>query len=560
MPTFLINGSPPASLGLANPLLSFGSLMPDVLTLEHLTAAWDADPIFTYGQQIVLTLDGVTVFVGKVRTFPRFAGPTAETTSYQVMGPFDWLQRRALLQNQAVVTNPAVSTVPTLIPQGLAILGQSDAGTSVLISAALVTIIDQAIAAGVPILRGTITGFDYAIAWDEVADLTIADAIVRLLGSSPDAVVFWDYTTTTTGSPTPTIHIGRRANLTATSLSIAPAGAGGTGGYALFESLRLTSRPDLVVPGVFINYRRTNTVNGKSYLAIESQTAGSGLASAENALCRTVTLGGSSFTSSTVEQACVTAVIPSALGDELTPASGANFTAVLAFLGRSNKWLLEPGTSITKLIPSTQFRRALAPNSSTGVMEEVSLHSPALVRELTEGAITPWMEDTTLNRVAQEQECSYQVEGTRTIDGTATEVKPCTVTRAFLATNASTQTYSFQESADFTPQEPTPSGLAAALYAAMSGIQHEGSFTLVESECTLGIRPGKVVNLTGGRSEWTTMAAVVQAVSADLETGRTEVQVGFPTQLGPADLVEIYRANRFKRGADRGAYRATGKY
>lgn len=559
MPTFLINGSSPASLGLANPRLTYGSLMPDTLTLEHLTAAWDADPIFTYGQQIVLTLDGVTVFVGKVRTFPRFAGPTAETTSYQVLGPFDWLQRRALLQNQAVVVAPATSTVPTLVPQGLAILGQSDAGTSVLISSALATVIDQAIAAGVSILRGSITGFDYAIAWDEVADLTIADAIVRLLGSSPDAVVFWDYTTTTTGSPTPTIKIGRRSNLTSTSLSIAPAGAGGTGSYALFESLRLTSRPDLVVPGVFINYRRINTVNGNNYLAIESESAGSGLASAENALNRTVTLAGSSFTSSMVEQACVTAIIPTALGSGvLTPASGTDFTAVLAFFARGNKWLLETGTSVTKLTPSTQFRWALAPNATTGVMEEVTANT-ALTRELTEGAITPWMRDTTLNRRGQEQEFSYEVEATRTISGVSTTANG-TITRSCLATNCSTQTYSFQESASSTLQEPTPSGLAAAVYAAMSSLQHEGSFTLVESECTLAIRPGKVVNLTGGRTEWTTMAAVVQQVSADLETGRTEIQVGFPTQLGPADLVEIYRANRFKRGADRGSYRASGKY
>jgi hypothetical protein len=315
----------------------------------------------------------------------------------------------------------------------------------------------------------------------------------------------------------------------------------------------------MVVPGVFINYRRINTVEGQAYLAIEQQTAGSGAASAENALNRTVTLAGSSFSSSTVEQACVTAIIPSALGDILTPADGSNFTAVLAFLARSQKWLLETGTTITKLTPSFQFRRALAPNVTTGATEEVAMHDPVLVRELTEGGITPWMRDTTLNIVAQEQEVSYEVEGTRTIDGTVIKANG-TVTRALLATNASTRTYSFQESSSFTPQEDTPTGLAAAVYAAMSSLQHEGSFTLVESECTLGIRPGKVVNLTGGRSEWTTMAAVVQQVAADLETGRTEIQVGFPTQLGPADLVEIYRANRFKRGADRGAYRATGKF
>ena len=346
MPTFLINGVTPASLGLANPRIFYGSMIPDTLTLAHLTAAWDADPIFAYGQQIVLTLDGVTVFVGKVRTFPRFAGPTAETTSYQVAGPWDWLQRRALLQNQAVVVDPLTSLVPTMVPQGLAILGQSDAGTAVNISAALTTIIDQAIAAGVPILRGTITGLDYSIAWDEVADLPIADAIIRLLGSAPDAVCWWDYTTTTTGSPTPTLHIGRRAGLSATSLSIAPAGAGGTGSYPLFESLRLTSRPDLVVPGVFINYRRLNTVNGNAYLAIEQQTAGSGLASAENALCRTVTLAGSQFSDSWLTQDTKTAALPASLTSTSTMTTG--FASILAFLSRGgNDWLNDTAYTIT---------------------------------------------------------------------------------------------------------------------------------------------------------------------------------------------------------------------
>lgn len=540
MPTFLINGVTPASLGLANPRLSYGSMIPDVLMLEHLTAAWDADPIFAYGQQITLTLDGVTVFVGKVRTFPRFAGPLAETTSYQVAGPWDWLQRRALLQNQAVVVDPLTSSVPTMVPQGLAILGQSDAGTAVTIASALATIIDQAIAAGVPILRGEITGLAYAIAWDEVADLTIADAIIRLLGSTPDAVCWWDYTTTTTGSPTPTLNISRRASLSATSLSIAPDGAGGTGSYALFESLRLTSRPDLVVPGVFVNYRRLNTVNGNAFLAIEQQTAGSGLASAENALCRTVTLAGSSFSDSWLTQDTKTAALPADLTSTATMTSG--FASILAFLARGgNDWLNDTAYTITAI--QGQGVKALQAG-------ETYTYHP---NELIEGAITPWMEDTALNRRGQAQTVTFKVTGTK--DG-ATFIT--TVTRQFMATNCSTQTYSYQDSVSSVAAEDTPTGLAAAIYAGLSSLQHEGSFTLVESECTLAIRPGQVVNLTGGRTEWATMAAVVQQVAADLDTGKTEVTVGFATQLAPSDLMQIYRSNRLKRSAQSGLTRTTG--
>lgn len=555
MATWLINNVSPASLGLVIKSLTYGSMAADTLTLEHLTAEWDADPLFAYGEAITLKREGVIVFVGKVRRFPRFAGPSAETTTYEIAGPWDWLERRALLQNHAVVLDPEVSTVPALVPQGLTILGQSDAGATVQCVASLTVVINQAITAGVAITLGTITGFDYSTAWDEVADLTMADAIVRLLGAAPDAVVWWDYTTAS-----PTIHIGRRANLDAVTLAIADAGTATSdfedGTYASFESIRLTSRPDLVVPGVVITYRRINTVNGSSYLELETQTAGTADATAENALVRTVQLAGSSFTSSNVEQKCVTAIIPTAIGTELTPASGTDFTAVLNFLARGDRWLVETGTTITKLTPSASFRKALVPDVD-GVVQRV-FPDTSLVRELVEGGITPWMESGGLNRKGEEQEISYKVEGTRTVEGVVTALKDVTVVRAFMATNVSTRTYSFQESSESTDAEPTPAGLATALYAAMSQLQHEGDFTLVQLECELTIRPGKVINLTNGRAEWATMKAVVQAATADPTNGTTQVQLGWPRHLTADDLTSICRVNRLKRPAERGLNRTTG--
>ena len=90
--------------------------------------------------------------------------------------------------------------------------------------------------------------------------------------------------------------------------------------------------------------------------------------------------------------------------------------------------------------------------------------------------------------------------------------------------------------------------------------QFEGTFTLVERECSLTLRPGKVVNFTGGRAAWSRMNAVVQQVSAGLQPGVTQVTVGFPGHLGPVDLAEIFRLNRLKKPADLGLIRTTGVF
>jgi hypothetical protein len=551
--TWLINGVTPASLGLAVPRITEGNLTPDVLTLDHLTAAWDADPIFAYAQTLTLTRAGVTVFVGKVRRFPRFAGPTAETTSYEVLGPWDWLERRILQQNQAVVVDPATSTIPTLVPQGLIILNQSDAGATVTISQALTTVINQAISVGVPILLGTIVGFDYSMSWDEVADLTHADAIIRLLASAPDAVVRWDYTTTTGGVPTPTIHIGRRANLSAVLLAIAPANtpvsAFEAGTYASFETVRLTSRPDLVISGAHLTYRRVNTVNGETFLRLEQQTAGPGSKTDENALVRTVQLAGSSFTETVLEQECKSTPLPSGLGTGTLTASG-DIDQIVKFLRRGGNAEINSSNPFWYPVKLEGMGREAMPVTDDDGAESTPALDTSLTRELLEGGITPWMEDTGLNRKGQVQQVSYRVH---------TPSGQYDLTRQFLATNVATRTYSYQESSDYTPPESTPSGLAATLYAAMSVLQHEGSFVLVARECAFTVRVGMVVNLTGGRAEWATMKAVVQSVVHDLTEGRTEVTVGWPRHITVDELMSIMRNNRLKFSAARGLIRTTGK-
>lgn len=535
---WLINDQSPASLGLSELRLSYANLAPDTLTFTHQGAAWDADALFTFGTTITLKRDGVKVFVGKVRRTPRFLGAQAESLTYEVAGPWDWLQRRILLQNQAVVVDPETSTVPTLVPQGLIILGQSDAGTSVELAEAL-----EAVFEGVGDLDLAVgADFDYPVVWDEVADLTRADAIVRLLATAPDAVAWWDYTATP-----PTLHLARRANLTAATIAVAPAGLGGTAAYAPLESITVIERPDLVPTGVFLTYRRIDTVNGSPYLVLSTETAGSGAATDEGALARTIELAGLNSSSTVLEQECRTRPLSSSLTASGTITSGADFTALSAFWKSKVGYLNDPTITVQG------FRGTGRAVTDTGEDPAPSLNT-GLANELVEGGITPWMEDTPLNIVGQDQTYTAEVA----LHKAGVFWKNVTVSAGVMATTATTKTYRYTESTTTTPAEPTPVGMASQLYDALSVLPVQGSLTLIEEECTLTTRVGKVVNLTGGRSAWSSMRALVQGVQADLDTGRTQITYGPPEQLGPQDLVAILRANRFKNAATRGLLRATG--
>jgi hypothetical protein len=560
-------------LGLKDARLTYANLQPDTLEVRHLTARWDADPLFAYAESVVLTrvlmnephlggsvISSTVVFRGKCRGFPRFLGRTAESLSYTFAGVWDELQRRPLLQNQAVVVDPEVSTVPILVPQGLVILNQADDGTSVNIADALEVVINAAIAAGVSIELGTITGYDFAVGWDEIADLTIADAITRLLQVAPDAAVWFDYTPTV-----PVIHFSRRAELDEVTLPLSLVGVGEWPTYAGLDTLRIRSRPDLVVPFVSIQFRRLNTVGSGSYLSLEKQISGTGTETDENALVRTIQLAGSSFTETILTQECKTLVLAAALGNGtldatvVTLASDASAFAELSkFWKRKVPALATPGVVIQGF--RNRIRKAAEVADEDGNPVTPTLDT-SLVRELIEGAITPWMRSTGLNRQAQEQ--NYEVEILYDAPTAADPAVVFRVTQSYsapvMATNASTRIYSYQESSDSKPAEPTPENLSGSLYDALSVLQHEGEVTIIEQECSLNYRPGKVLGLTAGRDEWIHMGALIQSATADLDTWRTVVTFGWPTALGPADLVEIFRANRLRRTADRGLFRTTGK-
>lgn len=92
--------------------------------------------------------------------------------------------------------------------------------------------------------------------------------------------------------------------------------------------------------------------------------------------------------------------------------------------------------------------------------------------------------------------------------------------------------------------ETAPTGLASQYYISLLTPQWEGEVVTVEPECSGTLRPGKVLNITGGNADWTSMRAVIQQVTENLEKGETSVTLGLPEHLGPQDFITFIQMTR----------------
>lgn len=84
--------------------------------------------------------------------------------------------------------------------------------------------------------------------------------------------------------------------------------------------------------------------------------------------------------------------------------------------------------------------------------------------------------------------------------------------------------------------------IADRLYAALHPLAYEGGVTLLDDISPLAaVLPGAALNITGGRTEWATMAAVIQAVkiTVDAEAESLSCAWGAPRHLGLSDWMAL---------------------
>ncbi len=479
---------------------------------------FDAPELFPYAAAINISYQpdagGAIVpwFTGRVIQSPRNGAGDSESMDYILAGPWWWLDNLVYQQSWNVGSPPAAQYKSRVI------LGQSLAGARLTSGQVIADVLAYAVACGAPIAIGTIEP-DLNIPLDEQRDITCAEVIRRMLRWSPDAVTWFDYST----SPVPTFHCARRSALSALSLDLSSTPPPST--------LSITPRPDLQVPAVVLKFEQINNVDGVDYESVVEDKYPIAATGRElGALVATLQLAGGQ--TSHLSQEIVTATIPVDLESD-----------------EGETWWKEkePG-----LVNDNIEISIIAGSSSR-------LHSD-LPRELVSGQIQEW-----LNKEAEEDVATVQVLIEISDDDSnviSQEIR--VLTYKFIATDAETKTYHRAQTEIV--GEAVPTGLAQALYSSLQPLHYDGEITLTEEECcasgvgaALRAASGFVLNLTGGLAAWASMKALIQQVEEDVDSGRTTIAFGPPEQLSPQDLVELLRANRGRATAAGYEKRTTGE-
>lgn len=533
--------------GLRDVQLELGNQVADVLSFTQDGAAFDGSALFAFGDTITLTRTvdsdpAVTWFRGRIVSVPRTGLARGESLTYQAKGGWAELEQFAFMQlyKEAITVSDPASSLTSIL-RGRVVLGQDDAGAKVSLQQAIIDIIDFAIASGAALQRGSVS-LSGTIPWDEVTDMSCADAIQRLLQFAPAAVVWVDHSTTP-----PTINCARRASLTAVNLAL----DAGT-----IEAVELTPRYDLKCDHVCLIYVATNRANEASWETTTRDVYPGGTTGRErNALVRTIRLAGSVLDQTILEQKIQTAEFNPAklaFGDGPIVNSGgtaADFSTLRTFWRRHHPALQSGAVEIKSFRAGT-----FGPQDPDEELDTLC------IRELTSGAVTDWMQD--FQGVHSQQVAAtadIEVEVTDPSDATRKERLVIKASAVFTATNASRTLYTFLQDSSFTPAEEIPTDLAYAIYTDVNQLHWDGRVSLVEAEPTLAITPGKKLNLTGSLTAWSTMAALVQSARVSIDDGRTEIRVGPPAQIGVDQLVEVYRSNRARQPVTSYMVRTGGK-
>jgi len=491
----------------------------DLLTFTVAAEITDAD-VFAHGEMIVMRRDrvwsgsawtgGSFYFQGRCRPCTVDGSGVAEQHAYEFAGPW-WDFERLAFQQSWNYYNSGTSSLTTTNTSEY-FLGLDASGTPQTTGAQVSEAVAWAVTCGIPVQAGTIdTGLN--IPSYNARDLTVAEVIRQMLRWAPDAVAWFDYTT----SP-PTFHVKRLAALTNVDLTL---------GVSELRGLRLRARNDLQLPAVVLKFKRVNEVNGTSWLDIFEQKYPVDATGEEmGASIHTIELGGFRANVSVGSIECETA----------SPDSAAWWKKKLPYL--------ESGF-IDRLVISDH-----TVTDSNG--DTVSLAS--YPRELVRGEITSWMDFDTV-QVTVKAIATYDLYADTGKKIEYQKGKKEEVSTRITLTTATTGTYSNAESVD--PAEAEPAGLAQGIYEARATLQHDGEIPLAGDEVISGVGLGNKVSIVGGRAAWANM--LIQQVTETPGNGRLTIKVGAPNQLGVTDLIEMLRVNRYRIIYNSPLSRSTGK-
>jgi hypothetical protein len=221
-PSSFIGPSSLASLGLARPRRRLVSQGTSTLSFRRAGAAVDAAYLFPWGTIVKMFRNGVPWFYGVVTQTPSAGSGRAEDQDYVVSDPWWYLENLVYQQQWIAPSYPGANTTNDPYRSHCFLnkwifnaLSNNFTRETTDQQIADVIAYAQSAPSNVPIqlpsTPGTVPSMDIPL--EEIRDATCADVLRKQLRWMPDAVTWFDYSTTP-----PTLNIQRRANLAPVSV------------------------------------------------------------------------------------------------------------------------------------------------------------------------------------------------------------------------------------------------------------------------------------------------------------------------------------------------------
>jgi hypothetical protein len=393
---------------------------------------------------------------------------------------------------------------------------------------------------------------------DIIRPMSAAQVIQKLLEWSPRTNMAFDYSTTP-----PTVVFSNIDNAADVNLALFD----GT----VFKDVSLQRRDDLIPVSVVVGYRITNTVGGNTAIDYVIDKWGA---------------HGSNSGADPSQGPGVVIQIMDLQGFSISFATGQLDCEPLACIGGSHAarrawWASKRGGQLAKLedlrarfqdetgaatsIPNAKIYYASAGVDSTGAAVAANQEFTAadyafFVNHLFRGTQHAWMtlaggaavKSVKAKIVAPMQYAEYDATGASETDATGNVIHRHNATDQehvnLELTNGVTGDYSAIASS--TAGESYiigQGGIAQYLWNMLSTPQYEGDFVKVEASFTGGVSLLSRVNLTGGRTEWTTMHAQIQDIAEYWGEKQTEIRIGVAKHLNADQLSALLNMSRYRR-------------
>lgn len=524
MSVWKIDGMTFASIGGQNLRMQQVGFGIDVVTFT-VVCNYDSVPLWTEGSTLSITKDNVQWFKGRLIGISHRGDGNKEAIDYELAGPWWYMENTIHLQewlvgnsgSQHYIQNPrtvlnqnkygyrmdSAYQITEALNFVLTAAGHNnDPATPFQIGTIQPTNVQKHFVDVVnSVTQRDVWSYGVDCPWEFMDGLTCAEVIQKMIRWSPDCVGYFDYSV-----DPPRFNIYPRVVLSEVAMTV-PSNV---------VSVDITPRYDLIRPCVAIQYRTPlETGTGLDYVDVVVEK----------------------YPPEASGWEWGTLLIPIDLGGYSASYDSGEVTVELADYLSQAWWIArhpELDTSKNPLVMATW---------QSGSRDNIG---SSCTKEILGGAIPSWSsydtEDETFRakfRVMKYSDASR----TKLVSDTIEEIThTCKVTN--VPNSANPETIPFVTMTSCTLPEVMPTGLARDCYNSLKDLHYQGRLPVKEQEPSDTYRIGKVLNIVGGKTEWETMAALIQQVQINVDTGETEMVFGPPTHLGVPDMVELLRRAR----------------